>query len=115
MATAKKATKKPVVKRAPAKSSARTTVRRKPNPLSNVNSMRSFHASPAPEPFFTFRITHQTVYWSALAILVLLLGLWVININDRVQYIYDQVDLLNASSVTSPHSTPNTKQYSSPL
>ena len=110
MATTKKTTKKPTVKRAPAKSAAKTTVRRAPNPLSNVKDMRSFKPAQPAEPFLTFRITHQTVYWSALAILVLLLGIWVVNINDRVQRIYDQVDSLNAAATDSTMNIVKPKQ-----
>lgn len=50
-------------------------------------------------PFFTFRITTQTVYWSIILILVLALGLWVISVNDKVQHIYDQMEASADSSV----------------
>ena len=64
---------------------------------SKVTPMRSFAPARATEPFFTFRITHQTLYWTILAVLVLALGLWVISINDKVQRIYDQIDASNAA------------------
>lgn len=102
MATAKKSTvkkakattsKSTAVKRAPAKSSASVTKVKK---LSHqVPSMRSFRLSRQDEPFFTFRITHQTVYWLILAAIVLCLGMWVIDINVKVQKIYDQIDQTN--------------------
>lgn len=98
MATAKKATKKTSVKRAPSKPVRTTTVKR--SHVRASNSVESFRVAKRDEPFFTFRITHQTVYWALLAIIVLSLGLWVIDINDRVQRIYDQVDSLNAEAAS---------------
>jgi hypothetical protein len=59
--------------------------------------MRSFALAHQTEPFFTFRITHQTLYWSILAVMVLALGIWVMNINDKVQRMYDQIDVSNAA------------------
>ena len=96
MSAVKKTTKKASVKRAPGKkATVQTSVRRVNNRASASQNMRSFRLSKVQEPFLTFRITHQTVYWSILAILVLALGLWVVDINDRVQRIYDQVDSIN--------------------
>lgn len=99
-APAKKATtKKPTaVKRAPAKPTAhKTTVRtvKKAAPA-NRRSMRSFRASRASEPFFTFRVTHQTMYWLILAFIVVGLAVWVLSISIRVQNIYDQIDATNS-------------------
>lgn len=101
MATTKKpAAKKPVkktaakstaAKRAPAKSRA-TSVR-----VKKAQPMQSFKPAKSSEPFLTVRITHQTVYWAILAIIVLALGLWVIDINDRVMTIYDQIDASSAA------------------
>lgn len=102
MATAKKATKKPAVKRAPAKSTAKTSVKRVSKP--SEQPTKSFRVAPREENFFTLRVTRQTVYWSILAILVLVLGLWVVDINDRVQRIYDQIDTLNEEALSTPAS-----------
>ena len=95
MATTKKMTKKPAAKKAPARSAAKTTVKRVSRPSKTV-AMRSFAPARPSEPFFTFRITHQTLYWLVLAGIVLLLGLWVVNINTKVQRIYDQIDATNS-------------------
>lgn len=45
--------------------------------------------------FFTFKFTYQTVYWLILCTLVLALGVWVIDLNVKVQKIYDQIDMSN--------------------
>ena len=89
MATAKKAT----TKKAPARPAAKTRVKHISKP--KAPAMQSFKPVAATEPFFTFRITRQTVYWSILSILVLALGIWVTNINMKVQEIYDSIDATN--------------------
>lgn len=86
MATTKSkpATKKPATKRTTTKKVAKQPV------------MQSFKPAPDTEPFFTFRITHQTVYWFILSMLVLALGIWVTYLNIKVQHIYDQIDRSSA-------------------
>lgn len=100
MATTKSPAKKSVKKATPSRAAAkpaRTTVRSVRKPESTPNTRRSFKVTQPQDPFFTFRITHQTIYWLVLAGFVLLLGLWVTDINVRVNRIYDQVDAKNAA------------------
>ena len=97
--TAKKAT----VKKAPSKPTTKTRVKRV---SASAPQVQSFKPAPLEEPFFTFRITHQTFYWLILAVIVLMLGLWVININDQVQQIYDQIDAVNAATEAMPDPAP---------
>ena len=85
MPTKKKVTKKVAAK----KPVVRARVARKPR---NV-AMQSFKLSKEKVPFVSFKITDQTIYWSALLILVLLLGLWVVNIQINIS------DILNAIKV----------------
>ena len=86
---AKAAAKKPAVKRAPAKSRSATSVKRVSTAPASV---RSFRPAKPDEPFFTFRITHQPVYWLILAVIVVSLAAWVLSISIKVQNIYDQID-----------------------
>ena len=86
---AKAAAKRPTVKRAPAKSRSATSVKRVSTAPAPV---RSFRPAEPDEPFFTFRITHQTVYWLILAVIVVSLAAWVLSISIKVQNIYDQID-----------------------
>ena len=86
---AKAAAKKPAVRRAPAKSRSATSVKRVSTAPASV---RSFRPAKPDEPFFTFRITHQTVYWLILAVIVVSLAAWVLSISIKVQNIYDQID-----------------------
>jgi hypothetical protein len=56
---------------------------------------QSKKAAVQPPSFFTFKFTYQTVYWLILCTLVLALGIWVIDLNVKVQKIYDQIDMNN--------------------
>lgn len=95
MATTKKTTtKKPVKKAAPKRAAAKTSVKRKP--AAKQIEHKSLKLTKETEPFFTFRLNHETLYWLLLSMMVFALGLWVININDRVQRIYDDIDRANA-------------------
>jgi len=106
--TAQKQAKKVPVKRAAAKPVSKTTVRTK---KAVAPEMRSFRATSPSEPFFTFRITHQTFYWLILAVIVVGLGAWVLSISIKVQHIYDQIDATNQSIYTAPvNSTHKTSQ-----
>lgn len=68
MATAKKPTKKNVQKK---------------------SVMKSFSIYKNKEPFVSFKITQQTIYWAILLSLVLILFLWILNI---------QIDTIRAVS-----------------
>lgn len=97
--TAHKQAKKAPVKRAAAKPVSKTTVRTK---KTAAPEMRSFRAARVSEPFFTFRITHQTFYWLILAVIVVGLAAWVMSISIKVQHIYDQIDATNQSIYATP-------------
>lgn len=98
--TTKKSAKKPSAKRpAPARTATKTSVKRV-SPARSAH--RSFRVSRESEPFFTFRITHQTLYWLILCGLVLALGAWVLSINNKVQHIYDQIDQATESEMVMP-------------
>lgn len=92
MATATKSSKKPAVKRAPSKAASGTKVTLRSAP--RQPEMRSFQRAMA-SPFFTFRITRQTLYWTLISLSVLTLGVWVLSINIQVNDIYDQIDATN--------------------
>lgn len=118
MPAAKKSVKKPVKKVAAARRPvAKAAVRKAPVKRSTSvrtskvahsefsvphsgAKLQSFKLAKAPS-FFSFRVTEQTVYWAILGFMVLALGVWVITINDKVQYLYDQIDQQNADSILS--------------
>ena len=95
----KQQTKKAPAQRAAAKPVSKTTVRTK---KAVAPEMRSFRATRPSEPFFTFRVTHQTFYWLILAVIVVGLAAWVMSISIKVQHIYDQIDATNQSTFTTP-------------
>lgn len=92
------ATKKLAHKRASATSASKTTVHTTKTP-----AVKSFHASRPVDPFFTFRISHQTLYWLVLAILVIGLATWVLIISIRVQHIYDEIDTTSSQNFDLPY------------
>ncbi len=88
MATTKKAnTKKTIGK---VKSSVKKTLAKKPRAIKE-EPMRTFHISRNDRPFITTRITKQTVYWSILLIFILLMQLWILNIQLDVIQATDSV------------------------
>lgn len=48
-----------------------------------------------PEPFMTAKITQQTVYWLIIGLAVMLLGMWILKVQNEVQSIYDQIERIN--------------------
>lgn len=105
MPTTKKPAKKSAVKhttakKAPAKRA--TTVKSKKAKksewdIASSGNYKSFKLAKGPN-FFSTKITEQTIYWAILGFMVLAIGIWVITINDKVQYLYDQIDAQNADS-----------------
>lgn len=87
MATAKKpAAKKATTKRPVAKKTVaarpvakKTTVSRKTSTKDNRD-------------FFSFKVTNESVYWLVLSLCVLALGIWVVNLSDKVNMLYDQIE-----------------------
>jgi hypothetical protein len=61
------------------------TVARKVSPKkSSKGQGESFKLIKEKYPFMSFRITDQTVYWSILLIMILVLYLWVLNIQVNI-------------------------------
>ncbi len=91
MATQKSPVKKTTArtKKAAAPRKRATTVRRT---TTKSAAMQSFRVAKQSKPFFSLKPDIQTVYWTILAVCVLSLGLWVIDINNKVMRIYDQID-----------------------
>ena len=103
MATTKKTTKKAATKRTPAKKAApkRAPAKKSTTKVTRVSrpkkaAVRSFRPAKSDEQF----ITRQTVYWLVLTGIVLLLGLWVIDISSKIQHIYDQNDAARRQAET---------------
>lgn len=106
MATAKKkttTTKKAPVKKKPA---TRKAPVKKPTTVTQTRSTRSAKKS----TFLTMTPTAETVYWIVLGVVVILLAVWVLNLTAKINNIYDQIDVQNATnSVIEPSSHTATK------
>ena len=86
------AKKKPATKSTKAKPTHKrksTSVRKKL--FMDEPPMKSFKLSRELLPFMTFRITRQTVYWSVLLIIVMILELWVLKLQLDVIHITDSI------------------------
>jgi hypothetical protein len=70
------AAKKPVVKKSVAK---RVTASKK----SKVVSEQSFKLSREPVPFMTYKITKQTMYWLVLLLVILILEVWILQMQFK--------------------------------
>lgn len=105
--TKKPAAKKPTTKAAASKSPAKKTVAKatvSKAATKQTRHHRLFALSIVPDdkPFFTFRITTQTVYWLIFAVAIFSLGLWVLKLNLQIAELYNQIDQNNiAESMTS--------------
>lgn len=101
MATAKKktATKKvnssktrpTTTRKAPAKKKATTTTTVK------STSARTARAKQPKSTFLTMTPTTETVYWGILGVVVILLAIWVLSLTAKIDNIYNQINVQNAS------------------
>ena len=84
-------TKKPVQK----KKSVATKVAKKA-------SVQSFRKCPETQPFMSFKITQQTVYWLIICVLVFALGSWILKVQHDVMSLYDQVEQMRLNEPELP-------------
>lgn len=92
MATAKKSLAKKTVSKAKTTAKKVTRTTRKASAPKKV-TLQSFKIA-SDSPFFTVKITKQTVYWSILLIVILVTQLWILNVQlDVIQ----SLDALNAT------------------
>ncbi|MNH50130.1 hypothetical protein D3C73_17370 [compost metagenome] len=80
--------KKHTAKKQVAKAKSKTTSTKN----TTTQPLQSFKPAQSTEPFFTFKITRQTVYWLILSVIVIGLAAWVLQLNARIQSIYDQIE-----------------------
>lgn len=95
MATKKPATNKPAARKTATKSTAARKPAARKAPARKQTTVRTVSAAstrPAKRPFFSLRPNHETVYWLILTLAILALGAWVVNLADKVNQTYDQVE-----------------------
>ena len=88
MATKVKKAIKKTVKKVAKVAKVKHVVHRKPRAVE-----RSFQVSNERSPFVTFKITNQTIYWSVLAVYILVLSIWVLKIQ------LDTLNIINTINV----------------
>jgi hypothetical protein len=92
---------KKTTKKAP--SVKKTTVTRKKSVASKKSGLSTQVGLKAETaPFMTFKPTSQTLYWIVLGLVVIAFTMWLMNLQDSVQSLYDEVDASNATSVSMP-------------
>jgi HAMP domain-containing protein len=108
MATKKTTAKKPTASKATA---AKTSVKKTPvkkaapkkttNPKTRTSAAvksQSFKIVENTEPFMTFRLNRQTIYWTIFGAAVIALALWVANLQRNINELYDQIEQNQAES-----------------
>ena len=71
----------------------KTTKKAAPRPK-KAAKLESFKLSQENAPFVSFKVTEQTVYWALLLIMILILTLWILQIQINVS------DILNSIKTT---------------
>lgn len=72
--------------------------------------MKSFRVAKEETPFFTFRLTKQTVYWLILSAVVIAFTLWLLKLQSDIQDIYNNIDANSNSVIDVPLTTDNKKK-----
>lgn len=95
MPTKKTTAKKPVKRATPRKTATTKTSGPKVVRMAKRPRVESFKLARPQSPFLTIAITRQTLYWGIIAVAVLILGLWIIHLQNKVNEIYDAIDASN--------------------
>ena len=94
MATKTAAKKQTTKRKAPVKAVAKVAPKAKTTTRASkakAPTVKSFRISPSPQPFFTFRITKQTVYWILLLLVIVALQLWIIKLQLDIAVLSDSL------------------------
>jgi len=74
-----------------------TSTKRKKSP-----EMQSFRVARDDVPFFTFKLTKQTLYWLVLSAVVVAFTLWILKLQSDIQEIYNSIDANNSALINGP-------------
>jgi hypothetical protein len=87
--------KKPLVKKSVSKAKATVKKVTAKKPAAPFDApMQSFKLSRDTLPFFGVRITRQTIYWSILLIFIMIMQLWILNVQLDIIKITDSLTIL---------------------
>ena len=87
------ATKKTSVRKKPAKAALKKTVPKK----TSVKNTRHLRLTRETEPFFTFRVSRETLHWLILSVVVISFVLWVTKLEGEIVDAYDKIDANQAT------------------
>ncbi|NCQ54568.1 hypothetical protein COV88_01000 [Candidatus Saccharibacteria bacterium CG11_big_fil_rev_8_21_14_0_20_41_19] len=92
MATKTKKTVKKVAKKVVAKKTIKV-VKATPRKAKAV-AFKSFQLVKEKTPFMTYQVSQQTIYWAILFIYIMILSLWILNIQLDTLRIIDKINAL---------------------
>ena len=87
MATKKKPTTKKTATKTTKRPATKRTTRAKKN-----EEMRSFRVYKETEPFFSFRVNKQTIYWLVIAVIAIAFTAWILKFQSDINDIYNQIE-----------------------
>lgn len=103
------ATKKTTPKKTTAAAKKTTTAVRKKSPAKRkaaskpkVVPMQSFRVYHDPQPFMTFQITKQTLYWLVIAAISISFTAWILKFQSDINEIYTQIEMMQATELVAP-------------
>lgn len=64
--------------------------------------MKSFRVAKEDTPFFTFKLTRQTLYWLVLSVVVVAFTLWILKLQADIQDIYNSIDANSSAIIDMP-------------
>lgn len=94
----KKTAKNTNAKTAPAAKTTKKVVKGKAS--TKNKDVKSFVLTAEREPFFTFKVTKQTLYWLVIAVISLAFSGWIYKVQADINDLYDQIELMQASEST---------------
>ena len=81
----KSTTKKPVAKKPVTKK--KVTAKKQ-----SVKALQSFKVSQPQQPFFEFKISRQTIYWTILVAFIIVMQLWILKVQLDVMQVTDTLN-----------------------
>ncbi len=67
-----------------------------------ASEAKSFRVAPEDVPFFTFKLTRQTLYWLVLSVVVIAFTLWILKLQSDIQDIYNSIDANSSTIIEGP-------------
>jgi len=86
-----KKTVKKTVKKAVAKSPVKKVVKKVAAKVKKPAPMKSFKVYRNNEPFTTFRVSRQTVYWLVLLLFIVITQLWILKLQLDIASLTDSI------------------------